>query len=77
MIVYWCAYSENDTISQFKFNEPRPVLTCINETYTDLPPAENFKMCPAHRDYFKNVLTPRWISKLLLLNRGLSNRGLN
>jgi hypothetical protein len=55
MIVYWCAYSENDTISQFKFTEPKSVLTCINENYTDLPPIENFKMCPAYRDYFKNV----------------------
>jgi hypothetical protein len=55
MIIYWCAYSENDTISQFKFNEPKPVLKSINEIYTDLPPAENFKMCPAHREYFKNV----------------------
>lgn len=55
MIVYWAAYTEFGTVSQFKFQEPHPVWKSINETYRELPPIENFKMCPATQDFYKNV----------------------
>jgi hypothetical protein len=55
MIVYWAAYTEFGTVSQFKFQEPYPVWKRVNETYRDLPPKENFKMCPATQDFYKNV----------------------
>jgi len=55
MIIYWCAFSEFDTISQFKFYEPTPVSNTIVESYKQLSGGHDFRTCPALRGYFKNV----------------------
>ena len=55
MIVYWCAYTEFDTISSFKFAEPELVSKIINSNFQNLEGGNDFRTCPASRDYFKNV----------------------
>lgn len=55
MVIYWCAYTENDTVSQFDFIEPTVAVKRSNEYVKNLDTAENFTMCPAFRDHFNNV----------------------
>jgi hypothetical protein len=55
MIVYWCAYTEFDTISSFKFSEPEAVSKIVNSNFQNLEGGNDFRTCPASRDYFKNV----------------------
>jgi len=55
MIVYWCAYTEFDTISQFKFSEPELVSKIVNASFQNLEAVDDFRTCPALRGYFKNV----------------------
>lgn len=55
MVVYWCAYSENDTVSQFDFEVPSLASKTANNYVKGLDTAENFTMCPAFRNHFNNV----------------------
>jgi len=53
--VYWCGFSNNDIVSQLLFDQPFPAIRSIQEYTKKLEFSQNFLLCPAFRNHFKNV----------------------
>ena len=57
MIIYWNGYTEHDTISELKFEEPSLFLKNfkLDTSNIDNPGEVNFNLCPAFTNFNKNL----------------------